>query len=264
MTASLLTGEPTGTPRADTEPAAPALLQLVRVELRKSYDTRAGRWLLLVIGLGALAIVALPWFAHDAARTFGSYLSLTQIPVGVLLPVLGVLLVTSEWSQRTAMTTFALVPRRSRVLTAKLLAASALAVLGVVASIVAAAVGTLLTPALTDSALDWQTSGAQLGQVVLLQVLYVLAGVALGVLLLNSPLAIVLYFVLPTAFTILVNTVSTLEWVRDWLDLSTTTLPMYDGRLDAQGWLQLATSAALWIGLPMVVGWRRICRAEIA
>jgi ABC-2 type transport system permease protein len=75
--------------------------------------------------------------AHDAARTFGSYLSLTQIPVGVLLPVLGVLLVTSEWSQRTAMTTFALVPRRFRVLTAKPLAAAVLAVLGVVASVVA-------------------------------------------------------------------------------------------------------------------------------
>lgn len=39
------------------------------------------------------------------------------------MPVVGILLVTSEWSQRTAITTFTLVPQHGRVLTAKLLAA---------------------------------------------------------------------------------------------------------------------------------------------
>ena len=38
----------------------------------------------------------------------------------VLLPVLGIMLVTSEWGQRTAMVTFALEPRRPRVILAKL------------------------------------------------------------------------------------------------------------------------------------------------
>jgi ABC-2 type transport system permease protein len=243
---------------------APTLSRLVQVELRKSADTRAGRWLLLVIGLAALAVVGLELFVEDAPTTFGDYLAFTQIPVGILLPVLGVLLVTSEWSQRTAMTTFALVPQRSRVLTAKVLAASLLAVLGVAASALAAGVGTLLTPVLTDRGMDWAITGAQLAQVVLLQVVYVLAGVALGVLLLNSPLAIVVYFVLPTAFTILVNTVTTLVWVRDWLDLSSTALPLYHGEIDGQGWLQLATSAVVWLVLPMGLGWQRIRRAEIA
>ncbi len=37
----------------------------------------------------------------------------------VLLPVLGIMLVTSEWGQRTAMVTFALEPRRRRVVWAK-------------------------------------------------------------------------------------------------------------------------------------------------
>jgi ABC-2 type transport system permease protein len=258
MTAPVVT---TGRPVAAE---APTLSRLVRVELRKSADTRAGRWLLLVIGLAALAVVGLELFVEDAPKTFGDYLAFTQIPVGILLPVLGVLLVTSEWSQRTAMTTFALVPRRSRVLTAKVLAASLLAVVGVAASAVAAALGTALTPVLTHSALDWGTTGAQVAQVLLLEVIYVLAGVALGMLLLNSPLAIVVYFVLPTVFTILVNTVRTLDWVRDWLDLSSTTLPMYHGDLDSQGWLQLATSAVVWLVLPMALGWFRIQRAEIA
>jgi ABC-type transport system involved in multi-copper enzyme maturation permease subunit len=250
-------------PRA-TGPVAPTLVQLVRVELRKSYDTRAGRWLLVAIGLAALVVVAISLFVEDAPKVFADYFSFTQLPVGLLLPVLGILLVTSEWSQRTAMTTFTLVPRRSRVLTAKVLAATLLAVLGVLASGVAAALATVLTPVVTDQGMDWGTSGAQVGQVVLVQVVSVLVGVAFGMMLLSSPLAIVLYFVLPTAFTILVNLVSALDWVRDWLDLSTTTMPMYEGDLDGQGWAQVGTSVVLWLVLPMVVGWLRIRRTEIS
>ena len=44
--------------------------------------------------------------------------------MGILLPVLGILLVTSEWSQRTAMVTFTLEPSRSRVIAAKFVVAS--------------------------------------------------------------------------------------------------------------------------------------------
>jgi len=246
-------------------PAAPGLATLVRVELRKSRDTRAGRWLLATIGLGLLAVVALLLLAGDEGdRRFAVYLAATQLPVGVLLPVLGVLLVTSEWSQRTALTTFALVPRRSRVLTAKLLASVVLAVVGAVAAAVVSAVGTALTPALGDVAADWSVTGAQLGQVLLVEVVFLLGGVAFGMLFLSSPLAIVLYLALPTVFTLLVGTVGALDWVQDWLDLSTTTMPMFDGALDGQGWLQVGTSAALWVVLPIVIGWLRIERAEIS
>jgi ABC-type transport system involved in multi-copper enzyme maturation permease subunit len=252
------------TPRTAPEVTSPSLVTLVRVELRKSYDTRAGRWLLVTIGLGALAVVAISLFVEDAPKTFADYFSFTQLPVGILLPVLGILLVTSEWSQRTAMTTFSLVPRRSRVLTAKVLAAAVLALLGVIASAAAASLATVLTPVFTDRAMDWGTSGAQLGQVVLVQVLFVLSGLAFGMLLLSSPLAIVLYFVLPTVFTIVVNLVSALDWVRDWLDLGTTTMPMFEGDLDGQGWVQVGTSALLWIVLPLIIGWVRIERSEIA
>jgi hypothetical protein len=82
-------------------------------------------------------------------------------------------------------------------------------------------------------------------------------------LLLSSPLAIVLYFVLPTVFTVLVTTVGALDWVRDWLDLTTTTAPMYEGLLEGRGWLQAATSVALWGLLPLVLGWVRIERCDV-
>ena len=246
-------------------PAAPSLATLVRVELRKSWDTRAGRWLLITIGLASLAVVALALFVPEAPKRFTQHLAITQIPVAVLLPVLGILLVTSEWSQRTAMTTFSLVPRRSRVLTAKVLAAAVLGVLGVVAAAVATGLAGALTPLVTDQDMDWSVSAAQVGQLLLVEVLFVLSGVAFGMLLLSSPLAIVTYFVLPNVFTIVVNLVNALDWVRDWLDLGTTTMPMFDGTsMDGQAWLQLGTSAALWIAVPMVIGWMRIQRSEIS
>lgn len=252
-------------PPAGTDVAAPGLGTLTRVELRKSWDTRAGRWLLLAIGLGTVAAVLLQVLFAETPRTgFADHLALSQLPVGVLLPVLGILLVTSEWSQRTAMTTFTLVPARTRVLTAKVLAAVVLAALGVVATVAVSAVATVLTPLVTAEGTTWAVTGEQLGQVLVVQVVNVLVGVAFGMLLLSSPLAIVLYFVLPTVVTVLVTTVGALDWVRTWLDLTTTTAPMYEGLLAGRGWLQVGASVALWGLLPMVLGWLRIERAEIS
>ncbi|MGY1840611.1 MULTISPECIES: hypothetical protein [unclassified Modestobacter] len=251
-------------PRTGAAPSAPSLATLVRVELRKSYDTRAGRWLLIVIGLAVLAVVALSLFVPDIPKTFPDHFGFTQLPISILLPVLGILLVTSEWSQRTAMTTFTLVPRRSRVLVAKVLAAALLAVLGVVVAALASALATVLTPVFTETEMDWGISAALVGQVLVAQVVTVLAGVAFGMLLLSSPLAIVLFFVLPTVFSILVGLVPALNWVSDWLDLSTTSMPLFEEGLDGQGWAQFGTSAALWVALPMVLGWLQIQRSEIA
>ena len=115
------------------------------MELRKLVDTRAGRWLLITIGLVAAAIVTLQLiYADDADQTFPNFFVPSLLPVGVLLPVLGILSITSEWSQRTALTTYALVPRRERVVAAKLVAVVLAALASVLASLAVAAVGTLV------------------------------------------------------------------------------------------------------------------------
>jgi ABC-type transport system involved in multi-copper enzyme maturation permease subunit len=67
-----------------------------------------------------------------------------QWPVGILLPVLGILSVTSEWSQRTALTTFTLVPNRFRVIGAKIAAVAVLAVASLVIAFVVGAVANLV------------------------------------------------------------------------------------------------------------------------
>ena len=66
------------------------------------------------------------------------------------------MLVTSEWSQRTAMTTFALEPRRMRVIVAKMLAGVSLTAFVIVFALVVGLVCNLvLRPVSRDRAADW-------------------------------------------------------------------------------------------------------------
>ena len=69
-------------------------------------------------------------------------MGVTATPQGFLLPVLGILLVTSEWTQRTALVSFTLMPVRGRVLVAKVLAAL---IAGLAAIVLAMAVAALAT-----------------------------------------------------------------------------------------------------------------------
>ena len=95
----------------------PGLGRLVAVELRKMVDTRAGFWLqVATFAITAIVVIARSVVGDAADHTFASVLEIGLKPAAVLLPVVGILLVTSEWSQRTGMITFALVPVRGRVL----------------------------------------------------------------------------------------------------------------------------------------------------
>ena len=79
-------------------------------------DTRAGRWLLISIAALTplvLVIQLIVAASQDQDVTFINFVRRTNTPMGILLPVLGVMSVTSEWSQRTAMVTFTLEPHRA-------------------------------------------------------------------------------------------------------------------------------------------------------
>src|SRR5689334_19443540 len=86
--------------------------RLVKVELRKTVDTRAGLWLLISIAL-LTALVLVIFLINATDKSFTNAIQASATPQGILLPVLGILLVTQEWGQRTAMVTFTLEPRRS-------------------------------------------------------------------------------------------------------------------------------------------------------
>src|SRR3954452_16379034 len=87
--------------------ARPGLGRLVAVELRKMIDTRAGFWLQIATVAFTLVAVIVRLVVGDATdHSFASVLNVGLTPAAVLLPVAGILLVTSEWSQRTGMITF--------------------------------------------------------------------------------------------------------------------------------------------------------------
>lgn len=231
-----------------------SLARLVQIELRKAVDTRAGRWLLVVIALVALGTAILTAVTGSAGdrnlpRVLGDAIQL----VSVLLPVLGILLVTSEWSQHTALTTFTLVPRRSRIIAAKVGAGVLLAAASAVVCIAVSAV--VLVAADHGHAGLWQDAGRAIGYAFVFQILNLLLGVGFGLLFRNTPVAVVMYFVLPTAWSILTGAVSALAATGRWLDPSTAWNHLAQGgTVSATIWAQIAVAAAVWIAGPVLAG----------
>ena len=132
--------------------------------------------------------------AKQSDRTFLNFMGATATPQGFLLPVLGILLVTSEWTQRTALVTFTLVPVRGRVMAAKVARGAARRLRRDRARLGVAALATVVGGA-ADA---WANIGLDdFGKFGLLQATGVLQGLAFGLLFLNSAAAIVIYFVRP-------------------------------------------------------------------
>ena len=182
--------------------------------------------------------------------------------VAVLLPVLGILLVTSEWSQRTVLTTFTLVPRRSRVIAAK---AAAGALLAVAATVVCVAVSTMVLVAADHGRAGlWHGAGQAIGYAFVYQILNLLLGIGFGMLFRNTPVAVVVYFVAPTAWSILTGAISALAATGRWLDPSTSWNHLAGGTVTATTWAQVATAAAVWITLPLLAGGWRVLRRPVA
>lgn len=239
--------------------------RLTAVELRKMADTKAGLWLLgLIVGITAIFMVIFFIAADADDRTFTNFIGIASTPQGFLLPVLGILLVTSEWSQRTAMVTFALEPSRPRVILAKVAAALMLGFAAFVAAIALGALGTLVGGS------DDGFTGVKLTIFLLflaLQLLTVLQGLAYGLILLNTPAAIVAFFVLPIASSIVFSLISGLQDAAPWVDLGTAQQPLFTlgagENLSGEQYAQIGTTALIWIVLPFVVGWFRVMRAEL-
>jgi hypothetical protein len=100
-----------------------------------------------------------------------------------------------------------------------------------------------------------------IGYVLVFQMLNLLLGVAFGLLFRSAPVAIVVYFAAPTAWSILTSTVSALAGTGRWLDPSTAWNHLAGGTLTATTWAQVGTAAAVWIVLPMLAGgWRVLYR----
>ncbi|GID92010.1 ABC transporter permease [Amorphoplanes digitatis] len=251
-------------PERDVDRTEIPLWRLVLVELRKLADTRSGLWLLIVIGLAAAGTAAIMLFAvPDAEQTFQGFLSFGLVPASVLLPVLGILSMTSEWSQRTALTTFTLVPRRGRVVAAKLIAAVLIAIATTAAAAALSAAGNLIAIG-TGGDGAWHIEAALVGQLLVNQIVFVLMGSAFGALLMNSPLAIVLYFAIPTVWTVLGEMVKWLHTAAGWVDINMTSVPLSEPGMTGEQWVRFGVAALVWVALPLALGTVRVLRREVS
>ena len=242
--------------------ARPGLGRLVAVELRKMVDTRAGFWLQVAMVALTVVVVAVRLLVGDAAdHTFQSVLNAGLQPSAVLLPVLGILLVTSEWSQRTGMITFALVPLRSRVLGAKLIASLLLAVAMLAMSVAIVAAGVFVSSPGVEA--TWSDAVPLIGQSAVNVTAGMVVGVALGAILLAPTPAIVLVFALPMSWMAVLS-LPVFSGVAPWVDYARALGQMTEYVRSATQWAQAGTSLVIWMVLPLLIGARRITRREIA
>ncbi|MGJ9411465.1 ABC transporter permease [Aeromicrobium sp. CF4.19] len=242
--------------------------RVVMVELRKCFDTRAGFWLLASIGIVAvLATASVMLWAPDEALTYNTFGAAVGTPMAILLPMVAILSVTSEWSQRTGLTTFTLVPRRGRTIAAKALVALLIGVVSILVALAVAALGALVGPMLRGIDPTFDLSLDQAASLVLSQVLGMGVGLMLGVLLRSSAAAIVAYFIywglVPTLSGLLA---SMQEWYRDvmpWVDFSYNQTLMYERVPTGIEWAHLGVTGLAWLVIPFTLGLWMLLRAEI-
>jgi ABC-2 type transport system permease protein len=255
---------------------APALVRsvpmgrIVRVELRKMLDTRSGFWLLASIAITAmLATGAVILWAPDAETTYSTFVTAIGLPMAVILPLVAILSVTGEWSQRSGLTTFTLVPHRHRIITAKAVSAVVVGIAAVLLAFGIGALGNLLAAAVTSAPLVWNVTLTEFWYFGLGSVLGLLIGFMLGILVRASAGAIAAYFVysflLPTIFAVLAANQKWFADLQPWVDFQFAqgALTNFDGTLSAEQWANIAVTGVIWLLLPLAIGLWLVMRAEV-
>lgn len=225
--------------------------RLVGVEVRKMVDTRAGMWMLITMAAISFVVCGvLIALGEGDDISMATFLGFITMPMLVLLPIMGIMSATQEWSQRTGLATFTLVPRRGRVLSAKVVASLVLALGLLVVAALAAALSTLVSGG------DFALEGLSVPGLVLTALIFTLQGVAFGA-------AIVTSLALPTVWTMLTSMSERMSDIAQWLDLNIVTGPLVEGTMTGSDWGHLATGGLVWVGVPLAIGTYRVLTREI-
>jgi ABC-type transport system involved in multi-copper enzyme maturation permease subunit len=250
---------PTAPPTAAPIPIRPLRFStLTAVELRKMTDTRSSRWLLGMI-LGLVGFV-LAWKVTHASVEVSTdnYGGAVVSVLAFFVPIIGLLAMTSEWTQRTALTTFTLAPRRLHVIAAKFVASMmlSLAVLavGLLMAVGATALGGLVHGDASYAHLLTDVRGAAI--IVALQVTM---AAAFGALAAQTAVALVAFLVAPMAWAAVS---AELKGASSWFDV----FAAYDQLSSNQPFHHLAqslTAIGVWVVLPSVLGVARSLRREV-
>jgi ABC-type transport system involved in multi-copper enzyme maturation permease subunit len=253
---------------ADARHAPIPMTRVLAVELRKMFDTRAGFWMLASIGiLSLLATAGVILFAPESEQTYETFATAFGFPMAVILPMIAVLSVTGEWSQRTALTTFTLVPSRGRVIAAKAIGAGLVGVVSMAVAGLIGALGNVVGTAISGVPTTWNVSLPEFSMIVLANVLGMAVGFMLGVLFRSSPGAIVGYFVFSLVLPGISGALaSAQQWYRDampWFDFNYAQSALFNGLPSAEEWAHLGVAALIWLVVPLAIGLRLVLRAEV-
>ncbi len=242
--------------------------RVVGVEISKMFNTRSGFWLLASVGIvSGLATVATILFAPDAEIRYNSFASAVGFPMTVILPMIGILAVTSEWSQRTGLTTFTLLPRRGRVIRAKLSATLIVGFASIALAFAVGALGNVVGSALVGVDTVWDISLGDAALIFLADALGMMMGFTLGIVIRNSPGAIVGYFVYALVLPAALGTLAAFQdWFADlqgWIDFNYSSTWLYEGEMAGVDWAHLATSGLIWLVIPLSIGLATVLRSEV-
>lgn len=248
--------------------AAPtvALGRLVLVELRKLVDTRAARWLIVAtialsaVLLGAM-LVAMPLLGGRVSvlQVIGSGTMALQL----LLPIVAIMLATSEWTQHVATVTFTVEPRRLRVLAAQGVAVLVASVASFVVVALLAVAGAAVASGTGHLAVDWRLDGSRLFWLGVTIVLSGLSGLALGTLLMNTAAALVVTFLLPVLIQLGSAVSQRVADILDWLNINSAFAPLLGGEPAQANLGMVATSVAFWVVVPLAIGAVRLVRRDV-
>jgi ABC-type transport system involved in multi-copper enzyme maturation permease subunit len=242
--------------------------RIVKVELRKMFDTRSGFWLMASIAIiSTLATIGVIAFLPNESMEYGAFAAAIGFPMAILLPIMAILSVTGEWSQRTGLITFTLVPHRSQVILAKAIAAVIVGIVSMVLAFAIGAVGNIVGSALNGVDTVWATSFTEFLLIILGNILGLLVGFMLGVLIRSTPGAIVAYFVYSFALPGIFGALAAFqEWFRDiqlWIDFGAAQAPLFEGDVTAEQWAQIGVSGLIWLVIPLAVGVWAVLRSEV-
>ena len=245
--------------------------RVLAYEFRKSVSTRASRWTLATAIAGTIATAAILYLSllltdfdttqhftwiQLAHSTTDSFLGIAEISK-ILFSLFLILMVTTDWTNRSIMTTYTLTPRRGWVLSAQLIVAlTYIAAFWALHLGLGALVAGLLSPSqnvdINWSVTLWDVVGLLVGNLG-----YPMFALAMGIAIMSVPAAIVAWVMLD----VLMNVFLTISEAGQWSYLIAALRTAATDPNTATNWAHVATSAVLWLAVPAVIGiWRSLRR----
>lgn len=240
----------------------------VKIELRKMFDTRSGFWLMASVAIVALiATVCVIAFVDADDLSYGLFGSAIGFPLAVILPIIAVMSVTSEWSQRTGLTTFTLVPNRNQPMIAKAIACLIIAVVSMLFALGVGALGNIVGSAIAGADTTWDFTVGEFFGLIAGNVVGIFMGYVFGLLFRSTAVAVVLYlvygFVMPTLFGALASFQEWFDKIWPWIDLNIASSYLFNADLGGNHLAQLGTSLLIWMIIPLAIGIYLLRRSEV-